>query len=255
MTIAPVGHGPTVLGAPSPDCDRSEENRRELVQALGHDLRGPCRNISVLVDLLGAETVDPTSEVSRLMGYLEDAAHSLDVRLRGVVDLVSVPPSPGRFEPVDLGRVAERVRTDRAELIRSIGAEVSVGALPAVEGEESQLHRVVDELVANALIYHEPGRGPRVEIAGSQSADEVIVTVTDDGIGFEGRLHDAVFLPLRQLDPSHPHQGPGVGLSVARKIIVGHGGRIWSEASPGSGAVFGFSLPAPMSAAPSSRNR
>jgi signal transduction histidine kinase len=149
-----------------------------------------------------------------------------------------------QMEDVALDALAERVierfkpQTEEHELSIRFPSE-----FPAVRGDPGRLEQVLDNLVSNALKYS-PGGGP-VVVRGRVRSNEVVVTVTDEGIGIPATEQGRIFEPFYRVDGSLRREtsGAGLGLYLAKAIVEAHGGRIWVESKPGEGSCFFFALP------------
>jgi hypothetical protein len=97
--------------------------------------------------------------------------------------------------------------------------------------------------LANALKYSARSAAPRVVVSGSAGAGECTFCVADNGIGFDAGETERLFETFQRLSSAHDYAGTGVGLSIVKRIVTRHGGRVWAEGTPGAGARFFFSLP------------
>lgn len=97
-------------------------------------------------------------------------------------------------------------------------------------------------LLQNSLKFH-GSSAPRIRITAEPRAEDVVVTVRDNGIGFEEEYAERIFEMFQRLNHRQDFPGLGVGLALARDVVDRHGGRIWAESKPGSGAAFRFTLP------------
>jgi light-regulated signal transduction histidine kinase (bacteriophytochrome) len=144
---------------------------------------------------------------------------------------------------VDLDEVLDEVLVTLGPAIDARGGMVRrAGRLPAVRADATLVGTVLKNLIANGLKFNE-SRPPVVEIA-SYDAPSPTVAVRDNGIGIEPRHHEAIFAMFRRLHARNKYEGTGAGLSIARKIVDQHGGRMWVESQPGQGSAFYFTLPA-----------
>jgi signal transduction histidine kinase len=135
-----------------------------------------------------------------------------------------------------------------AQRLNSLSSIHAVSALvpadlPPVLADYERLEEVLVNLVENAIKYSP--RGGQVEITARTTSDEVIVSVTDEGIGVPEKDRDRIFERFSRLDSRLVRQmkGTGLGLFICKSIVEAHGGRIWAEQASGGGSRFSFSLP------------
>ena len=175
-------------------------------------------------------------EVERLIRLAEDLL-LLSRSLAG--------PEVGRA-PVDLEPLVLEVFEVGARLGRTAGVAVRVDATTptAVAGDAAALRRALLNLVENAVKYTPPGG--KVEIALGRTDGMAEVTVADTGIGIEPDDLERIFEPFRRLDAARARDtgGAGLGLAIARSIVIAHGGLVTVESRPGSGSRFTVRLPA-----------
>lgn len=149
-----------------------------------------------------------------------------------------------QMEEVALDRLAERVvqrfqpQTDNHDIAARFPPD-----FPTIRGDPRRLEQVLNNLVSNAIKYSPDGG--RIRIRGRVRPDEVVVTVTDEGIGIPAPEQSRVFEPFYRVDDSagRDTEGVGLGLYLAKAIVEAHGGRIWVESEPGKGSAFSFALP------------
>jgi signal transduction histidine kinase len=126
--------------------------------------------------------------------------------------------------------------------IQQIDAHVTYDGLPVVMGDPVQLGQVFENLIGNAIKFHGAAT-LRVHIAAAREANVWTFSVRDNGIGIEAEYLERIFDFFRRLHSSEEYPGTGAGLAICKKIIEGHGGRIWAESSSGRGSIFYFTLP------------
>jgi len=120
---------------------------------------------------------------------------------------------------------------------------VRVDDLPVVLGDRTQLVQLMLNLMDNALKYRRD-RAPVIYLSALQIEDVWVFSVTDNGIGIEPQHHEKVFEVFKRLHTQSEFPGTGIGLAVCRRVVEGHGGKIWVSSVPGQGSVFSFTLPA-----------
>jgi light-regulated signal transduction histidine kinase (bacteriophytochrome) len=119
---------------------------------------------------------------------------------------------------------------------------VCFDALPSIPADAGLLGQVFQNLIANAIKFH-GDRTPQIRISAREQGSEWIFSVSDNGIGIEGRHADRIFRIFERLHESTQYSGSGIGLAICKKIVERHGGRIWFESEPGEGTVFHFTIP------------
>jgi light-regulated signal transduction histidine kinase (bacteriophytochrome) len=121
--------------------------------------------------------------------------------------------------------------------------ELRLGELPQACGDIVALRQVWQNLLANALKFTR-GRAPAViEISGESTATEVLYQVRDNGAGFDPAYAAKLFGPFQRLHNASEFEGTGIGLTIVKRFIAMHDGRVWAEGKPDAGACFGFALP------------
>jgi signal transduction histidine kinase len=113
--------------------------------------------------------------------------------------------------------------------------------MPRVRGDPELLRQVFTNLIGNAIKFANRSQHPQVEVSTEARDGEAVFMVRDNGIGFDPASAQRLFKPFQRLH-DRSYEGFGVGLSIVKRIIDRHGGRVWAEGSPGQGASFYFTL-------------
>jgi len=122
--------------------------------------------------------------------------------------------------------------------LSELGAKVVLGDLPDCYGDESQLNQLFSNIIDNAIKYHDPKRQLVLEISASVHYDKVTYRIKDSGIGISPRHLGKIWDVFFRVDSRDPNAGEGLGLSLAKRIVDNHQGRIWAESEEGVGTVF-----------------
>ena len=245
----------------------AEEHARELARSnveleqfssvASHDLQEPLRKIRMFGDRLRARLGDgleeePAADLERM----QNAAERMQRLIDDLLDFSRVTHRGKEFQRVDLGKVTEEVLADLEVRVAELNARVEVGDLPVIDADATQMRQLLQNLVGNALKFHREGEPPLVRISGNVIAgraprfsgettagDCCVITVEDNGIGFDEQYSERVFTAFERLHNRTSYEGTGIGLSIARKIAWRHGGDIKAKSAPEQGATFTVTLP------------
>jgi len=231
---------------------RAEDRNAEIQQftfAASHDLQEPARKVQALGSLLLARHGDALDAAGRdCVLRMQRSSERMATLIDDVLAYSRSALRPVEPAAVALGTVAREVVDDLESLVSEAGARVSIGDLPEVQGDALQLRRMLQNLVANALKYRHPDRA--VEVAVSATVFHPLpgeawcrLVVADNGIGFDARHADTIFLPFTRLQRESAGGGSGIGLAIVRRIAERHGGRVRAEGRPGEGARFVVEIP------------
>jgi signal transduction histidine kinase len=232
-----LGDGVVVFLTDVTEQRRMEDELRSYADVVAHDLREPVANMALLVRLLERTSAEPPPP-----DVLEMLRGGID-RAQELIRAVLVYAQVGELtrERVALARVVAEVAEDLKPALEPAGATLACGELPEVEGDPSQLRRVLQNLVGNAIRFRSEAP-PLIEVSARRGSREWIVTVSDNGIGVPPDQATRIFGMFARLDPGA--DGTGIGLAVCRRIVEAHGGRIWVEPRRRGGSDFRFTLPA-----------
>jgi PAS domain S-box-containing protein len=222
--------------------ERLKQSNRELedfAYIASHDLQEPLRKVVAFGGRLRERYEEALDEKGR--DYLDRmlrASERMQQLINDLLRLSRVTTKARPFGPVDLHGVAVGVLSDLEEHISRTGAEVQLGDLPRVQADAVQMRQLLQNLLTNALKFHRRGVRPRVKIGATIEDGHAVVTVADNGIGFDEKYADRIFRPFQRLHGRGQYEGSGMGLSICKKILERHGGRITARSRPGEGATF-----------------
>ncbi len=222
---------------------QSNEILRQFSVIASHDLQAPLRHIGLLTEQLEDELADVLTDTSRRhlrrIEYSAQRLRRLTQALLEFAQLANTLPTTGS---VDSETVVREALADLEPVLDNANATVTCDPLPAVRGQADLLVRVFQNLIDNALKYRS-GQPLRIHIEARRDDDIVTFSVSDNGIGIEARYAERVFAMLQRLHAADEYPGSGIGLSVCRRIVESHGGRIWLDTTYSGGARFIFTLP------------
>jgi light-regulated signal transduction histidine kinase (bacteriophytochrome) len=226
---------------------RLEEITRELEllsYSVSHDFRAPLRHIMCFSEVLNTEggwRLDPTSR--RHLNTIAQSARYAQALLDGLLAFSRIGRAEMRLDSVDLSRLVEDARRQLHH--RSSGRKIdwNIGELPKVQGDPDLLRQAILHLLSNALKYTQPRKDARIEIDGTATEPDAVISVRDNGVGFDMKQAHRLFGVFQRLHLPEQFEGIGIGLANVRRIIQRHGGRTWAEGNVDAGAAFYFSIP------------
>lgn len=226
---------------------RSNDELGEFAFIASHELRAPLQTIGGYAELLADIAGDSLD--TEAAEYLLDIRRGAD-RLRVLVDALlsyaRVGTGVRRRDDVDCEAVVAACAEDLRARIDETGATLSCGPLPTVVADPDELAVVFANLLANALKFGRPGVALEVEVSATRVGQSWRFAVGDNGIGIEPAHRERVFRVFQRAPGQAGGSGSGIGLAVCRRIVEGHGGRIWAEEGIGGGARLFFTIPAPV---------
>jgi two-component system phosphate regulon sensor histidine kinase PhoR len=247
------GGGVTLVLTDVSELRRLQRIRTEFIDNLSHELRTPLTTVSLLAETLTREA-DAVGDA--LPAKMRDRIGKIEVETGHLVQMVSElldlsriesGSSLGPLEDVDLASLAADA-TERLRLFaerQGVTLHVEVPApVPLVRGDPARLEQVLINLVHNAVKFSPDGGDVVVRV--DADGEQVVVSVTDHGVGIPRAAQDRIFERFYKVDRARVRGeagGTGLGLAIARHVVEQHHGRIWVESVEGSGSTFSFALP------------
>ncbi|RPI82944.1 MAG: PAS domain S-box protein, partial [Chloroflexi bacterium] len=231
--------------------ERLNRDLEDFLFLTTHDLQEPMRKIRAFGDLMEVSLRNKLEgeELDHLR-RMHKAAMRMQKMLDELLIYARLTAHPSPMERVNLNRLMDKVLVNLKPKIDQSGAKVDVGSLPAVEVDYNQFVLLFQHLVSNALKFQKEGQRPVIKISCQETQNghkmgngSVILIVEDNGIGFDVTYLEKAFMPFQRLVGRSEYEGTGMGLTICRKIVEHHGGKITAESSPGMGTKFIIQLP------------
>lgn len=209
-----------------------------------HDLQEPLRTVSSYADLLVRRYGSQLDEEGKqFINVISNGAKRMNALVQDLLIYARVQTEHNRPASSSLDAMLETALSQLKTSIEECDAVVTHDPLPEVPADQGQLVRLFQNLVGNSLKYRKPGVRPNVHVAAQEEGNAWVISVQDNGIGFDPKESAKIFRPFVRLHSHHEIPGTGVGLAICRRIVEHHGGRMWVESKAGEGATFYFSLP------------
>lgn len=222
---------------------RSNEELQQFAFAASHDLQEPLRNISIFTQLLAQrfqDSLDP--EAREYIDYAVDGAKRMNALIHDLLAYARVATQEMPSQRIDMGEVLESALSSLRTAIAESEAVITHDPLPQICANQLQMSQVMQNLLSNAIKYRNGERIPEIHIGVARMPGEWVFSVKDNGQGFDPVYANRIFGVFHRLH-GRDVPGTGIGLSLCKRIIERHGGRIWAKSTPGQGSTFSFSLP------------
>ena len=248
------------------ELERKNEELESLVYVASHDLRSPLVNlqgfgqnlqnhfIQVSGFLQNAETLDDfrtnaqsllKERIPKALHFIESSTMKMDSLISGLLRVSRAGRTVLQIEPVDMAHMLHDILDSMAFQIKKAGAWIKLEEpLTPCQGDQNQLNQVFSNLLDNALKYRDPNRPLTITISSKVESRMVIYVIADTGIGISAGDQKKIWELFRRLDVDESISGEGLGLTLARRIVERHGGKLWVESDPGVGSKFYVELPA-----------
>ncbi len=207
-----------------------------------HDLQEPLRMVSSFLQLLEKKlegTLDETNK--KYIDFAIDGAERMKRLIQDLLEYSRLGTSKEGFKNVDCNEILQTVSTVYQSRIEETKARLHVKPLPVIHGRQTRIQQLFQNLVGNALKYHSD-QLPEIEIGCTELEGYWQFYVKDNGIGIEPKFFDKIFIIFQRLHNKTEYSGTGIGLSICKKIVERHGGRIWVESEYRKGSTFYFTI-------------
>lgn len=207
-----------------------------------HDLKTPLRNINNFLGLIERRLPHPIPQ--ELQEYLQIASNNARHMYYLIEDILQYSRLENQPEVfvIDLNMILRRAKMQLSDYINETGAEISVGELPYIEGNEGQLELLFQNLIENGIKYNE-SEVPQVKISAEIENGRNLIRIVDNGIGIEDIYQSKIFDMFYRLHTQDRYEGTGIGLAICQKIVAKNHGEIRLESSFGKGTTFVIDFP------------
>lgn len=223
---------------------RSNADLEQFAYVASHDLQEPLRMIANYTQLLAERYRGKLDEqADKYIGYSVDGAVRMQALIKDLLNFSRVAKQEIKHQTTDCGAVAEQAVKNLRAAVEESGAVVNWSGLPVVMADPAQLTQVFQNLIANAIKFH-GSETPKIQIDSEKKHHQWVFAVSDNGIGIPAESWQDIFVIFRGLHTRTEYAGNGIGLSMCKKIVERHGGKLWVEAQANPGCCFKFTLPA-----------
>lgn len=222
---------------------KTNEELDQLTYVVSHDMQEPLRMIVSYIQLIEKNINQGNgTQVKEFMKFVTDGAERMQSLIADLLQLSRVNRKGDLFTESDLNDIVSIATAHLTNQISTNDVDITVGDLPVITGDPSQLLRLFQNLLDNAIKFRAPGRKPEILISVTEQNTDYLFSVKDNGIGIEKKYFDRIFVIFQRLHSRSEYEGTGVGLAVCKKIVERHGGTIWLDSEADKGSTFYFTL-------------
>jgi PAS domain S-box-containing protein len=225
------------------ELERSNSDLAQFAYVASHDLSEPLRMVSSYVQLLARRYQGQLdSDADEFIEFAVDGVNRMQRLIEDLLAYSRVGTSEYELEEVDCSVLVEDTLAGMRTTIGDSGAIVTHDDLPTVRGDQSQLRQLFQNLISNGIKFVEDGP-PRIHVSAQREGKAWRFCVADNGIGIDPQHADRIFAVFKRLHSREAYAGSGIGLSICKRIVERHQGRIWIEPNEGGGTRFCFTIP------------
>ncbi|MEW6570164.1 MAG: ATP-binding protein [Nitrospirota bacterium] len=226
------------------ELERSNADLQQFAYVASHDLQAPLRNVEGFIKLFEKRYRGKLDErADEYIKFITDGTRNMQALIKDLLEYSQVGAKSKKFKNIDCSLSVARALANLKETIDESEARVTYDEpLPRVKGDSSQLDRLFQNLIENAIKFR-GDKPPEICISAEQRRNEWVFSVRDNGIGIDPDHSERIFAIFQRLHSRDEYEGTGIGLSICKKVVEHHGGRIWVDSEPGKGSTFYFTLP------------
>ena len=212
--------------------------------SVSHDLRAPLRAISGFVSILMEDYgKDLDSEGKRICNIIHSNATKMGQLIDDLLSFSRLIRSELHHSKIDMESMVRIVISEFQSTQDLSQKSFSIQQIPQAMGDTNLIKQVWVNLISNAIKYSSKEVNAHINIGAIQKENETTYFIRDNGVGFNMKYSNKLFVVFQRLHGINEFEGTGVGLAIVQRIINRHGGRVWAEGEVGNGATFFFTLP------------
>ena len=234
----------------------SNNDLMQFASVASHDLQEPLRKIQIFSKLLKDNKGDLTNiDYQNYIQKIIESAGRMRILIVDVLNYSRLSANDNFYEKVDLNQTVKEVLEDFELMIKDKSAVITCGPLPTIEGIIGQVRQVFQNIISNALKFSKKDEIPTINITGKIVAEKsfdspeskkgkyCIISIKDNGIGFEEKYHSSVFAIFERLNSKESYEGTGIGMAITKKIMEKHDGLVTAQSQLGVGSDFMLLFP------------
>lgn len=220
----------------------SNKELEQFAYVASHDLQEPLRMVSSFAQLLEKRYKTKLDEdADDYIYYIVEGAKRMKDLIEDLLTFSRLNTQIREFENINMSNVLNNVLSNLHTSIEEMNARITNDPLPVIKGDPTQIMQLLQNLITNALKFH--GREPpKIHVSAADLGGHWKFGVSDNGIGIDPSHQKQIFHLFKRLHSNSEYPGTGIGLSICKRIVERHNGKIWIESEPGIGSTFYFTI-------------
>lgn len=221
---------------------RTNAELQQFAYVASHDLQEPLNQVISYVQLLEMRYQDKLDDkANEFIGFAVDGVTQMQQLIDDLLEYSRLGSRSKEFVSVDLNKVIARVLNNLKIKIEDSQGEIDYDSLPTVNGDDTQLMQLWQNLITNALKFR-ADKAPKIKISVVEKDQFWLFSIQDNGIGMEPEFCDRIFVIFQRLHTRNKYPGTGIGLTICKRIVERHNGKIWVESELNKGSTFYFTI-------------
>jgi len=223
---------------------RSNEELERFAYVASPALQQPLGMVASYTQLLARRYKGKLgADADEFIGFAVDGANRMQQLIQDLLSYSRVTTKGKALTLTESQAACDNALKNLGQAIRDSGAKLTLGTLPRVRADATQLTQLFQNMIGNAIKYCGNDRSPEINVAARENGADWVFSVQDNGIGIEPQYFERIFQMFQRLHTRNEYSGTGIGLAICRKIVERHGGKVWVESQPGHGSTFVFTIP------------
>lgn len=223
--------------------ENSNADLEQFAYVASHDLQEPLRMVSSFTQLLEKRYKGQLDEdADEYIDFIIDGAQRMKDLIDDLLAFSRLNTKAEEFKETNLETVLNDVLTMLNSFIEKNDVLITHNTLPTVMADPTQISQLFQNLLSNAIKFR-GNRSPKIHLDTEELEDDWKISISDNGIGISPLNQKRIFNVFTRLHTRQEYEGTGIGLSICKKIVQRHGGRIWVESEKGKGSTFYFTIP------------
>jgi signal transduction histidine kinase/DNA-binding LacI/PurR family transcriptional regulator len=222
---------------------RSNAELEQFAYIASHDLQEPLRMVTSYVQMLARRYKGQLdADADDFISFAVDGAERMQILIHDLLQYSRVTTHGKPFTPTDCTTTLHHALANLEIAVEESDAVITHDELPTVMADETQLTRLLQNLISNAIKFRKKETRPEIHVSAERTGDEWTFSVRNNGIGIAPEYFERIFMIFQRLHSREEYTGTGIGLAVCKRIVERHGGRIWVESKLGEESTFYFTI-------------